>query len=291
MKVLLLGCEGQLGRCLVDQLAITDHEVIRSSRVEIDITNLQLTENLIRQIGPDVVINASGFTAVDKAEINREVANLVNHIAVANIAGICRKLDCWLIHVSTDYVFDGKSSKPYKEADQTNPQTIYGLTKLEGERAIQDAGCRHIVIRTSWVFSEYGNNFLKTILQLGAERDTVDIVSDQIGCPTYAQDLAKTIVIVLKYLLEGKKYSGLYHYSGNSSCSWYEFAKVIYEQATYLSFKTPSFINSVPTSAYPTRAIRPSYSVLDCSKIDHNFGVKSSDWHMGLLEVLKKLKH
>ena len=206
MKILVLGCKGQLGRCLNDQLINTDHEVIYTSREQIDIADFEVTKSKILEISPDLIINATAYTAVDKAEEDQKTANLINHLAVKNIADICNQLECWLIHVSTDYVFDGNSKVPYKEDDETNPQGAYGETKLKGELAIQASGCKHIIIRTAWVFSEYGNNFLKTMLRLGAERDELSIVGDQIGCPTYAQDIARSIIATLPYLSLEKIY-------------------------------------------------------------------------------------
>ena len=183
MKILVLGCKGQLGRCLNDQLIHTEHEVIYTSREQLDISNFEATISKILEVCPDLIINATAYTAVDKAEEDHETANLINHLAVKNIADICSQLECWLIHVSTDYVFDGRAKIPYKEGDETNPKGVYGETKLKGELAIQTSGCKHIILRTAWVFSEYGHNFLKTMLRLGADRDELSIVGDQIGCP------------------------------------------------------------------------------------------------------------
>ena len=189
MKILVLGCSGQLGRCLNDQLLDSNHEVIFTSREQIDISKFETTKKKILDISPDVVINSAAYTSVDKAEKDKVNAELINHLAVKNIANICTQLGNWLIHVSTDYVFDGNSKVPYKETDSTNPQNMYGRTKLEGEKAILSSGCKHIIIRTAWVFSEYGRNFLTNILHLGANQDELNIVDDQIGCPTYARIL------------------------------------------------------------------------------------------------------
>jgi dTDP-4-dehydrorhamnose reductase len=289
MKILVLGCKGQLGRCLNDQLTNTDHEVIYSSRDQIDIADFEVTKNKILKTSPDLIINATAYTAVDNAEEDQKTANLINHLAVKNIADICNQLECWLIHVSTDYVFDGKSKVPYKEDDQTNPQGAYGETKLKGELAIQASGCQHIIIRTAWVFSEYGNNFLKTMLRLGAERDDLSIVGDQVGCPTYSQDIASAIVQIIPQLHSQKDY-GLFHYCGNTPCTWYDFAKAIFEQAKTNNLKIPSIVKSIETSAYPTPAKRPAFSVLDCSKIENDFGVHASNWHDGIGQVISKLK-
>lgn len=288
MKAIVLGSRGQLGRCLYDQLTKTGHEVVYTSRDQIDITDFEATKAAILEMAPDVVINATAYTAVDKAEEDQEMANLINHLAVKNIADICNQQGYWLIHVSTDYVFDGESDGPYKENDQTNPQGIYGETKLNGELAIQSSGCKHIIIRTAWVFSEYGNNFLKTMLRLGKEHNELNIVGDQIGCPTYAQDIASAIVQIIPQL-HLQKHCGLYHYSGDAPCSWYDFAKAIFDQAKINNLKTPITINSIDTSAYPTPAKRPAFSVLDCSKIHNEFGIALSNWDDGIKQIIGKL--
>ena len=288
MKILVLGCNGQLGRCLYDQLEGTDYKSIYTSRAHIDITDFEATKIALLEMAPDVIINATAYTAVDKAEEDQEMANLINHLAVKNIADICNQQGYWLIHVSTDYVFDGESDGPYKENDQTNPQGIYGETKLNGELAIQSSGCKHIIIRTAWVFSEYGNNFLKTMLRLGKEHNELNIVGDQIGCPTYAQDIASAIVQIIPQL-HLQKHCGLYHYSGDAPCSWYDFAKAIFDQAKINNLKTPITINSIDTSAYPTPAKRPAFSVLDCSKIHNEFGIALSNWDDGIKQIIGKL--
>jgi dTDP-4-dehydrorhamnose reductase len=289
MKILVLGCKGQLGRCLTYQLVNTEHEVIYTSREQIDIADFEVTKSKILEFSPDLIINATAYTAVDKAEEDKKTANLINHLAVKNIADICNQLECWLIHVSTDYVFDGNSKVPYREDDQTNPQGAYGETKLKGELAIQASGCKHIIIRTAWVFSEYGNNFLKTMLRLGAERNELSIVGDQIGCPTYAQDIARSIVGIIPQL-NSRKDNGIYHYCGDQPCSWYDFANAIFDQAMTNNLKIPSIVNSIETSAYPTSAKRPAFSVLDCSKMENECGVLSSNWQEGIRQVIRKLE-
>lgn len=289
MKILVLGCKGQLGRCLNDQLTNIDHDVIYTSRGQIDIADFEQTKIKIFDISPDVVINATAYTAVDKAEEDQKTANLINHLAVKNIADICSQQGCWLVHFSTDYVFDGNSKVPYKEDDETNPQGVYGETKLKGELAILSSGCKHIIIRTAWVFSEYGNNFLKTMLRLGSERDELSIVGDQIGCPTYAQDIARSIVEIVPQL-HSREYTGIYHYCGDQPCSWYDFVNAIFDQAVAHNLKIPSIVNSIETSAYPTPTKRPVFSVLDCSKIENDFGVHASNWHDGIGQVISKLK-
>ena len=289
MKVLVLGSKGQLGRCLYDQLIKTDYEVVYASRADFDIGDLSSLSENVSLIKPDIVINAGAYTAVDKAEDDKQMADLINHGAVAKLANACKALNAWLIHVSTDYVFDGTATKPYSEDDKTNPQGIYGDSKLNGELAITRSGCNHIIIRTAWVFSEYGNNFLKTMLRLGAGHDELSVVGEQIGCPTYAQDIAKAIVVMVPSLNSENSCAGIFHYCGDQPCSWYEFALAIFAEAETCGLKTPIRINPIDTAEYPTRAIRPAYSVLECSKINSTFGIAPSNWRDGIKSVLGKV--
>ena len=291
MKILVLGSKGQLGRCLYDQLSHTDHEVFYTSRVQIDIADFEATKSKFLDVAPDLVINATAYTAVDKAEEEHQAADRINHLAVANIASICDQLDCWLIHVSTDYVFDGNSELPYTENDQTNPQGVYGDTKLKGEIAIQSSGCRHIIIRTPWVFSEYGNNFLKTMLRLGAERNELRIVGDQVGCPTYAQDIARAIVMILESLKSKEVSSCLYHFSGNFCCSWAEFSQAIFDEALKLEViaSKPNVV-AITTEEFLTLAKRPARSELSSNKIGSTFGIDPSDCMLGIRSSLMAIK-
>jgi len=290
MKILVLGSNGQLGQCLIDQLDTADFDVVYTSRGQIDIAEFEVTKTQILKISPDIVINATAYTAVDKAEEERQAADRINHLAVANISNICNQLDCWLIHVSTDYVFDGNSEVPYREDNPTNPQGVYGDSKLKGEGVIEASGCKYLIIRTAWVYSEYGNNFLKTMLRLGAGRDELSIVGDQIGCPTYAQDIAKSIVCILSFLDLKDSSSGIYHYCGDEPCSWYDFARAIFLEAEVQGLKTPSYVKSITTADYPTPSIRPAYSVLDCSKIESCFEVTRSNWRDGIKIVIDRLQ-
>jgi dTDP-4-dehydrorhamnose reductase len=291
MKVLILGSNGQLGRCLCDQFGRTNYDVVYSSRKEINITNFDATKNFIFKIAPDLVINATAYTAVDKAEQDHEYADMINHLAVANIADICQELDCWFIHVSTDYVFDGNSSSPYKENDKTNPQSVYGDTKLRGEIAINSSKCKHIIVRTSWVFSEYGSNFMKTMLKQSSKLNELDIVGDQIGCPTYAQDLAKAIVALLPQLNSKDVVGGIYHYCGDICCSWFEFAELIFEilGKNEPDKKIPK-LNLISSNDLNMLAKRPKYSVLSNDKINKEFNVKIGELHAAIEQVLSKLK-
>jgi dTDP-4-dehydrorhamnose reductase len=289
MKILVLGSKGQLGKCLNDQLAITEHEVVYTSREQIDVAEFEVTKAQMLEIAPDIVINATAYTAVDKAEEEHQAADRINHLAVANIASICSQLDCWLIHVSTDYVFDGNSEVPYKEDNPTNPQGVYGGSKLKGELAIQNSGCKYLILRTAWVFSEYGNNFLKTMLRIGSINSNINVVGDQIGNPTYAQDIAKAIVKIIPSLSSSLNVAGIYHFCGDNPCSWYDFAIAIFEAASHVEADTPATVNSITTAEYPTLANRPPYSVFDCSKIYDVFGIYSSNWKDGIISVTNKL--
>lgn len=292
MKILVLGSKGQLGRCLYDQLDNTHHECIYTAREQIDIGDIETTKRQILEISPDVVINATAYTAVDKAEEEQEKAALINHLAVANIAHTCSQLGCWLVHVSTDYVFDGTSMVAYKEEDQTNPQSVYGDTKLRGERAIQSSGCRHIIIRTAWVFSEYGNNFLKTMLRLCTQRSELSIVGDQVGCPTYAQDIARAIMMILESLKSKEVSSCLYHFSGNLCCSWAEFAQAIFDEALELEvIKSKPNVVAISTKEFPTLAKRPARSELSSNYIRSSFGIVPSDCILGIRSSLMAIKN
>jgi dTDP-4-dehydrorhamnose reductase len=291
MKILILGCKGQLGLCLKDQLAFEEYEVFYTSRDQIDISNLEVTKDKILQICPDVIVNASAFTAVDQAEEKKEAADWINNIAVANIASICNEMNCWLIHISSDYVFDGNSHFAYKEKDKPNPKGIYGQTKLDGDIAIQQSGCKFIIIRTAWVYSEYGNNFLKTMLSLGLERDELSIVSDQIGCPTYAQDIAKVIISIFKYLHKKADIVGIYNYAGSYGCSWAEFAEDIFNEAIKKNIiRDKPKIIKIKTFEFPTLAKRPMRSELDCSKIKEVFKINPSDYKRGIFLALEAYK-
>jgi len=286
MKILVLGSKGQLGKCLTDQLNQTVYEAIYTTRAEINIADLNTAKKKIIQLNPDVVINAGAYTAVDYAEENKETADLVNNTAVGNIADVCKKLDCWLIHISTDYVFDGRLKRPYNEEDTPNPLNVYGQSKLNGELATQFSGCKYLILRTVWVFSQYGDNFLKSMLKLGSKQNQVTIVGDQIGCPTYANDIAKAIVLILSQL-GSTDIQGVYHYSGWPAVSWAEFAKYIFREAHH-----KGMIDSIPdikvinSAEYKTLAERPLNSVLDMSKIK-KIGCIASDWKKGVQYVLR----
>lgn len=291
MRILVLGSNGQLGSCLQDQLDAEYYDVFFASRSDIDVTdNDSLISNFLK-IKPNIVINSSAYTDVDGAESNKESAYQTNHIAVKNIATQCKTHNSHLIHISTDYVFDGTINRPYKEEDTTSPNSIYGSSKLMGEDEIKKSGCKFIIIRTSWVFSEYGSNFLKTMMHLASKKNSLNIVSDQVGCPTYAQDIAIAISKILKDIILSPNISGIYNFCGDRPCSWFEFANSIFLQADVRKFKVPETVNSILTKQFPTPANRPKYSVLDCAKIKKDFGIKPSNWELGISAALKNIKN
>ena len=289
MKILVIGSNGQLGQCLIDQFKRTNFNTAFASRSDIDITNFDRTNKIIKDIQPNIIINAAAYTAVDKAEVNKEKAYLLNETAVQNLSNTCKDLSCWLIHISTDYVFDGKSNIPYLENDIVNPQSAYGESKLAGEIAIRESGCKHIIIRTSWVFSNHGNNFMNTMLQLAKTKDSLEIVDDQFGCPTYGHDLSKAIISIIPVIYKNTSPSGTYNFCGDKLCSWYEFANIILLELGLMDKKIPSAIRATNTANYQTSAVRPAYSALDCSKINKYFDISPSNWKVGIKDALIKI--
>lgn len=280
MKILLTGANGQLGRCFQDRLP-AEWEILATDTAELDITDLEHVEQTVKQFKPDAIVNAAAYTAVDKAESEPELAEKINATGPENLAIVASKQGIRLVHVSTDYVFDGNATEPYHEDSATNPLSVYGKTKLAGEQAVAKISPEAIIVRTAWVFSEYGNNFVKTMLRLAKERDALSIVDDQRGCPTYAGDLAQAIISLLEKNAEG----GIYHYCGDKEVSWYEFAKIIFEIA-----KEQGIINKIPkvisitTEHYPTPAHRPQYSSLACEKI-RKIAITPSNWLKSLTVI------
>jgi dTDP-4-dehydrorhamnose reductase len=281
MVVLVTGANGQLGQAIqsiADQYSSIDFVFCSSS--ELDITSAVSCEAAFTKFKPDFCINTAAYTAVDKAETDVEKARLVNVIGAKNLAESCKQNNTILLHISTDFVFDGivstSGSKGYKETDAPNPQGVYGQTKLEGEQAIQTILEKYFIIRTSWVYSQFANNFMKTMLRLASERDSLSVVSDQIGTPTNAVDLADCLLTIIRtqYPTPNTQHLfGIYNYSNEGQCSWYEFAVEIFKQ-----YQLSVNVNPIPSSAYPTPAKRPAYSVLDKSKIKTVFGINISNW-------------
>ncbi|MEZ4786908.1 MAG: dTDP-4-dehydrorhamnose reductase [Flavobacterium haoranii] len=292
MVVLVTGGNGQLGQALqsvAGNYPSIDFVFCNSS--QLDITNLEQCRTVFNQFKPNFCINTAAYTAVDKAESEPEKAFDINVKGTENLAKVCKEFDVTLLHISTDFVFSGDFSTPlemtkgYTETDKPNPTGVYGLTKLQGEQSIQNIWEKHFIIRTSWVYSEFGNNFMKTMLRLASERESLSVVKDQIGTPTYAVDLANALINIISHaeLVEASIF-GIYNFSNEGQCSWYEFAKEIFAQK---GIKIN--LNPIPTSAYPTPAKRPGYSVLDKTKIKTIFGLTINNWEDSLSICLSKI--
>ncbi|QEY23209.1 dTDP-4-dehydrorhamnose reductase [Neisseria animalis] len=284
MRILLTGSKGQLARCFRDRLP-ENWELIATDSSSLDITDVEAVQQMVQSFQPDAIVNAAAYTAVDKAESESGSAFAVNAAAVHNLAAAARAVHARFIHVSTDYVFDGNGKVPYRECDCPNPQSAYGRSKLAGELLALNANPDSVIVRTSWLFSEYGNNFMKTMLRLASERDKLSVVGDQYGCPTYAGDLASALIA----LLHQSSARGIFHYGGNKSVSWFEFSQAIFQTASEKieGFKIPD-VKAVASSEYPTPTPRPAYSVLDCRRIESEVGVKASDWRKALAEIIGK---
>ena len=284
MVVLVTGANGQLGQSLqfiAEKYPQIDFVFCDSKAL--DITQKAGIESVFNKIKPDFCINTAAYTAVDKAETETEKAEAINVTGVKNLAEICKEFKTQLIHVSTDFVFDGTKKTPYTEEDIPNPKSVYGQTKLDGEKAVQAILEDYFIIRTSWVYSQFGANFMKTMLRLGAERDSLSVVNDQIGTPTNAVDLAEALVQIVVFVSQHPthKVSGIYNFSNEGSCSWFDFAKKIFENNTINIDLQP-----IPTSSYPTPAQRPKYSVLDKTKIKLVFGIAIKSWEESLSNCL-----
>ena len=282
-QILVTGCKGQLGneiQLLAPKYAETCHFFF-TDKEELNITNRKAVYAFIEQNHISIVINCAAFTAVDKAEDNAELCDLLNHVAPGYLAEAVASVGGSMIQVSTDYVFDGTGCTPYKEDDATNPQTVYGRTKLAGEESVIRSCAGSMVIRTAWLYSTFGNNFVKTMIRLGKERDALGVVFDQIGSPTYARDLARSIMqIVDKGIIQG-----VYHFTNEGVCSWYDFTRAIHRLEGIDSCK----VSPIHTEDYPVPAQRPHYSVLDKSKIKETFGIDIRWWEDALKECIKEL--
>lgn len=274
MKILITGAKGQLG----SELSSIIPDAILADKEELDITNLEAVKQFVNNNKIDTIVNCVAYTAVDKAEDDEENTYKVNVLGAENLA----KTNCKLIHISTDYVFDGKNCKPYIEDDKTGPLSVYGKTKLESENVVLKNNKQAIVIRTAWLYSTYGNNFVKTMLRLGKEKESLNVVFDQVGTPTYTKDLAETIKIIIPNINE--KTSGIYHFSNEGVCSWYDFATEIMSLSN-LNCK----VKPILSIEYPTKATRPFYSVLNKNKIKKTFNIEIRHWKEALTECLNKI--
>jgi len=281
-KILVIGAGGQLGQCLktvAERRAVSD--IIFPAEQEANILNEALLNTLLQKEQPAFVINCAAYTAVDKAEDEVDLSKAVNETGAANLARACKANNSTLIHISTDFVFEGNEVKLLKEEDEAKPINVYGLTKLDGEKAVISNLDKHIILRTSWLYSEYANNFVKTMLKLGAERDELGIIADQVGTPTYAIDLANTIFDIIDVNTESY---GVYHYSNEGVTSWFDFAKAIFD-ISGTKVKT----NPIPGAAYPTKATRPAFSVMDKTKIKSTFNISIPYWRDSLVECISKI--
>ncbi len=302
MKILLTGKNGQVGYELVRHLAATHHELVSVGTADCDLSKPAAIRDLIQTVTPDLLINPAAYTAVDRAESEPDLAKAINADAPKVMANELKKTGGLLIHFSTDYVFDGHKTTPYNELDAPNPQSVYGLTKLKGEQAITASGVAHIILRTSWVFGSHGNNFLKTMLRLAAERDELRVVNDQFGAPTSARFLAQTVTQMLGRLGPEKAGNqeaadrdaliGLYQCSCSGRTSWYDYAKFAIELAhkNGAKLKLPADkLIPIPSSEYPTPAARPINSVLDNTKLEETFRIRRPDWQSEVEQAIQAL--
>lgn len=281
MNVLVTGCRGQLGNEIQKLAPAFDQmHFLFTGREELDITNEAEIDRLMQEFKPDAVVNCAAYTAVDKAEQETELALLLNATAPAFLAKACRLYNARMVQISTDYVFDGHNYKPYKEDEQVNPQGKYAISKAEGEKSVLNSGADALVIRTSWLYSAYGSNFVKTIRRAGAERGQLRVVADQIGSPTWARDLAETALIMLRDQSPG----GIYHYANEGVCSWFDFAQAIIEISNIQCIVSPT-----DTAGYPLPAPRPYYSVFDKSKITKTTGQTIPYWRESLKKCIALL--
>mgnify|MGYP005807711913 CR=1 FL=1 len=287
MKILITGKNGQVGSCLVDLLeAQTELTFLALNHEELDITDLIQVDKIVSEFQPNIIINAAAYTAVDKAEQESELANVINCDGPRNLAVAANEINAVIIHISTDYVFNGDSPKSYIESDVTSAQGEYGRSKLAGEQAVAQACSKHIILRTAWVFGEHGNNFVKTMLRLAKTRVSLGVVADQFGGPTYAGDIAKAILTISKKITNDFHAYGIYHYSGFPYVSWHTFAEKIFELALKQDVLTqPIKVEPITTRDYPTPVKRPANSRLNCDKINNAFGIQQSDWQAALTQI------
>lgn len=286
-SILLIGSNGQVGQEL-EKILTPYKNLISVARPAIDLAQPETLRSLIQDKKPQIIINAAAYTAVDKAESEVELANIINGVAPEILAEEAEKQGAFLFHISTDYVFDGDNSRPYRETDTTHPLSVYGKTKLVGEEAIQKTCTHHLILRTAWVYGTFGkSNFVKTMLRLGAEREEIRVVADQIGSPTWARDIAQAIAQIIPQF--SLKVTGVYHYTNSGVASWYDFAVAIFEEAKQLGFPLKvQRVIPITTLEYPTPARRPAYSVLACAKISAVIGTYPPHWRQSLRQMLRE---
>ena len=286
-KVLVTASNGQVGYLLSQKLEKLNDEfnLYSFDREALDITSQNDIVETCDDIQPDIIINCAAHTGVDKAETDIENSFAINEHGPKYLAEQALQHDALLIHISTDYVFDGDKAEPYLETDTPNPQGVYGKSKLAGEQVIKSTGCKHVILRTAWVFGEHGNNFVKTMLKLGKAKEELGIIGDQFGGPTYAGDIADAIISIAKEF-QNREQSGIYHFSGYPHVSWYEFAKSIFEYATQADIQLAlNTLNKITAEQYPLPAPRPGNSRLECTKLESVFGIKPSNWQSALNRI------
>jgi dTDP-4-dehydrorhamnose reductase len=285
MRALVLGSGGQLGHDLLRAAWLAGIAATGRDHGELDVTDANALKAAFLTLRPEIVVNAAAYTAVDRAESEPERALAVNCGAARQIADLCAAHGAALVHISTDYVFDGSKIGPYIESDDPNPLSVYGRSKEAGERAVRAALARHVILRTSWLFGAHGQNFVKTMLRLADERDALCVVADQIGCPTPASYLAEAIIAVCRAIGEGSASWGTFHYAGAGQTNWYDFAQAIVDLASCRTGRRPQVI-PIRTEDYPTPARRPANSALDCSRFEACYGVRARPWPAGLAPML-----
>ena len=288
MKILVFGASGQIGREVCRAAWPPRYAILPLDRKAVDITKSAAVSAMLARETPDLVINLAAYTAVDRAESDPEVAWAANCAGAAHIAGACDESATPLVHLSTDYVFDGRKTGPYREEDAVGPLGVYGRSKEAGERAVRAAVARHMILRTAWVFGAYGANFVKTMLRLAAERPVLRVVADQRGCPTAAADIAAALMVIAAHIERGEAKWGTYHFVGAGAASWHSFAQAIFDQAAPQLAACPQ-VEPITTEQYPTLARRPMNSVLDCRKIEEVFGISSPPWRTALATVIREL--
>lgn len=291
MKLLVTGTSGQLAQALLEAGLASNIDVVAIRRPQLDLTVPGTIRTSLADARPDIVVNAAAYTAVDKAESEPDLAHEINAVGAGEVAGQCERLGIPLIHLSTDYVFDGSNPSPYVETDAANPQTAYGRSKLVGEAAVAAACTRHVTLRTAWIYSPFGNNFVKTMLRLAGTHPELGVVADQRGCPTYAPHLADAILAIARQLpasQSGATPWGVYHATGSGEASWYDFAREIFRLSGERGGPAAKVIG-IGTTDYPTPARRPANSRLDCGKLERTFGVRLPDWREGAKACVARL--
>lgn len=291
-KILITGAKGQVGTELVAQAIARGHEVHAFGSKELDISDAEQVLQTVQHIQPDVLINAAAYTAVDKAETEREAAYAVNSQGSENLARACQKTDIPLLHISTDYVYDGEKPTPYIETDTPNPTGVYGASKLAGDQKIAQLWPKHIILQVSWVFGEYGNNFVKTMLRLAEQRDELSIVNDQFGAPTSAQAISSCLLDIIDTQIFNSPQCpwGTYNFQSDPGVTWYDFAQEIFQQAKNLSIIDKTMkLNPIPSSEFPTPVKRPANSKLEGEKLQQHFNIAPANWKTDLSSMLKNL--